>query len=142
MVGGDVPDDLIPRNKTYSPFAPVTPTSACRASPGPLTTQPMTAIFTWARISRNSFSTALASSMEFTVVRPQVGQEITSIPRPYRSSERNRIFAVSTSSMGSAVSDTRIVSPMPSKSNAPMPMEDFTVPDRNVPASVTPRCRG
>ena len=46
------------------------------------------------------------------------------------------------SSTGSAARDTRMVSPMPSINSPPRATEDFTVPERKVPASVTPRCRG
>ena len=50
--------------------------------------------------------------------------------------------ATRTSSTGSAVSETRMVSPMPSASRAPMPTALFIVPDQAVPASVTPTCSG
>ena len=60
-----------------------------------------------------------------------------------RSSRASRIAqATRTSSTGSAVSETRMVSPMPSASRAPMPTALFTVPDQAVPASVTPTCSG
>ena len=38
--------------------------------------------------------------------------------------------------------ETRRVSPIPSASSAPIPTEDFTVPEKGVPASVTPTCSG
>ena len=47
-----------------------------------------------------------------------------------------------TSSTGSAVSETRIVSPIPSTSSAPMPTALLIEPENGVPASVTPRCSG
>ena len=47
-----------------------------------------------------------------------------------------------TSSVGSAESDTRIVSPMPCESTAPSPTADLIVPTPGVPASVTPRWNG
>src|SRR5215475_7815915 len=47
-----------------------------------------------------------------------------------------------TSSTGGADSDTRIVSPMPSASNAPNATDDLIVPWNAGPASVTPRCSG
>jgi hypothetical protein len=34
------------------------------------------------------------------------------------------------------------VSPMPAHSSEPMPIDDFTVPVRVPPASVTPTCSG
>ena len=40
------------------------------------------------------------------------------------------------------MSETRTVSPMPSSSRAPRATHERTVPGRNVPASVTPRCSG
>ena len=43
------------------------------------------------------------------------------------------------SSTGSPVSDTLIVSPIPSLRRVPMPMLDFIVPLHTVPASVTPK---
>mmetsp|Transcript_6091 Transcript_6091/g.18043 ORF Transcript_6091/g.18043 Transcript_6091/m.18043 type:complete len:254 (-) Transcript_6091:672-1433(-) len=43
---------------------------------------------------------------------------------------------------GSSVSDTRMVSPMPSSSSAPMPTADLMRPSAPPPASVTPRCKG
>ena len=54
-----------------------------------------------------------------------------------------KIFlAAKISSTGSAVSVTRMVSPMPIHSSPPMPMADLIMPMEGVPASVTPRCRG
>ena len=35
-----------------------------------------------------------------------------------------------------------IVSPIPSKSNVPRPIEDFTLPGMKPPASVIPKCSG
>ena len=43
---------------------------------------------------------------------------------------------------GSAVSEMRIVSPMPSMSRLPTPMALLIEPLAGVPASVTPRCSG
>ena len=45
-----------------------------------------------------------------------------------------------TSSTGSAASETRSVSPMPSQRRMPMPIELLIVPSRGRPASVIPRC--
>ena len=47
-----------------------------------------------------------------------------------------------TSSIGSADNETRIVSPIPSSNNKPKPIDDFTVPENNPPASVIPKCNG
>ncbi len=46
------------------------------------------------------------------------------------------------SSTGGALSDTRIVSPMPCESSAPKATADLMVPWKAGPASVTPRCSG
>src|SRR5262249_4560242 len=77
-----------------------------------------------------------------TLSRPQLGHAIITGPR----SRRPRAFRISnavlTSSTGSAVSDTRIVSPMPSTRSAPMPTADLIEPEYGGPASVTPRCSG
>ena len=43
---------------------------------------------------------------------------------------------------GSAASDTRSVSPMPSASSIPKPTADLTEPERIPPASVIPKCSG
>mmetsp|Transcript_105233 Transcript_105233/g.297816 ORF Transcript_105233/g.297816 Transcript_105233/m.297816 type:complete len:357 (-) Transcript_105233:26-1096(-) len=43
---------------------------------------------------------------------------------------------------GSSVRDTRIVSPIPSSSSAPIPTADLMRPSGPPPASVTPRCSG
>ena len=115
------------------------PTSASRASPGPLTTQPITATFTGRLRFEMACSTRFASEMRSMLVRPQVGQETSSGAsgrRPQACRMRN---AAGTSSAGSAVSETRMVSPMPSSSSAPMPTADLTMPEAGVPASVTPR---
>ena len=45
-------------------------------------------------------------------------------------------------SLLSAARDTRRVSPMPCCNRLPMPIEDFTIPIRAVPAWVMPTCKG
>ena len=63
--------------------------------------------------SDSACSTSFASRMRSMRVRPQVGQAMMFTPS-FRSPAAFRMsFAVSTSCTGSAVSDTRIVSPMP-----------------------------
>ena len=47
-----------------------------------------------------------------------------------------------TSSRGSEVRETLIVSPIPSARRVPIPMADLTMPFLGLPASVTPKCRG
>jgi hypothetical protein len=49
------------------------------------------------------------------------------------------LLAQRTSSSGSAVKLTLIVFPMPERSIAPIPHEDFTIPQFGVPASVIPK---
>ena len=63
-------------------------------------------------------------------------------PRSRRPSALRISNAVLISSTGSAVSETRIVSPIPSTSSAPMPTADLIEPENGVPASVTPRWIG
>jgi len=50
--------------------------------------------------------------------------------------------ATGTSASGGSVSDTRMVSPMPSSSRAPMPVAPLARPSSPSPASVTPRWSG
>ena len=63
-------------------------------------------------------------------------------PRSRRPSAFRISNAVLISSTGSAVSETRIVSPIPSTSSAPMPTALLIEPENGVPASVTPRWSG
>ena len=75
-------------------------------------------------------------------VLPQVGQETNFTP-PERSPAALSIATpAATSRTGSAVKETRIVSPMPSHRSVPMPTADCIVPFHSVPVSVTPRCSG
>ena len=60
----------------------------------------------------------------------------------FKSSARSISFAALISSTGSAVRDTRIVSPIPRCSKLPMPIADLISPIRAVPASVTPQMQG
>jgi len=50
-------------------------------------------------------------------------------------------MSTKTSSFGSPVSDTLIVSPMPSAKRQPNPAQDLMVPLNTVPASVTPNAK-
>src|SRR5439155_3654898 len=77
-----------------------------------------------------------------TLSRPQEGQAIMIGPRSRRPSAFRISYAVRTSSTGSAVRETRIVSPMPSTSSAPIPTALLIEPEYGVPASVTPRWSG
>ena len=121
---------------------PVKPMSVIRASPGPLTTQPMIdsdiGVAMWARRSSRA-STVL---MTLKPCRAHDGQAMMLTPRWRRPSDFRISKPTLISSTGSAASDTRMVSPMPAHSIEPMPIELFTVPVRVAPASVTPRCSG
>src|SRR5262245_3158775 len=124
------------------PRPPATPMSAARASPGPLTSHPITAMWISSLSPLNSSSTCLASLTRSTSALPQEGHE-TKVRPPLRSpSDFKMSIPTRTSSVGSAESDTRIVSPMPSESSAPSPIADLIVPTPGVPASVTPRWNG
>ena len=90
--------------------------------------------------SRSSTTTASFSTP--TLSRPQEGHEIITGPRSRRPSAFRISNPVSTSLTGSAVSETRIVSPIPSESSAPMPTALLIEPENGVPASVTPRWSG
>jgi hypothetical protein len=87
-------------------------------------------------------STRFAREMRSISVLPQVGQDMKRTP-PRRSPAAFRMATpVFTSSAGSAVRDTRMVSPRPSFKSVPMPTADSMVPFHWVPVSVTPRCSG
>jgi hypothetical protein len=87
-------------------------------------------------------STRSAMGIMATEQRPQVGQEVSVAPPNLRPSDLSSSRATLTSSTGSAVSEMRMVSPMPSASRMPRPALLFTVPASSVPASVTPRWSG
>ena len=75
-------------------------------------------------------------------VRPQVGQAIKVTPPSRRPSDFRISLATLTSTSGFPVSETRIVSPIPSANNAPIPTADFMTPVLTVPASVMPTWSG
>ena len=118
------------------------PTSAAEASPGPLTTQPMTATVMGLSTALSRSSTWVARPMRSIRVRPQVGQDTSSGPSFRTPAALRMSRAAYTSSTGSAERDTRRVSPIPMASKPPMPTADLRVPMRRVPVSVTPRCKG
>src|SRR5215475_12896602 len=124
------------------PLPDATPRSASRASPGPFTTQPMTATRSGAGNPSSAAVTWSASVYTSTWARPHDGHETISSPRSRRPSDSRIAEPTLTSSTGGADSDTRIVSPMPSASNAPNATDDLMVPWNAGPASVTPRCSG
>jgi hypothetical protein len=60
----------------------------------------------------------------------------------FYTSESQNFVSVTISSIGSALKLTLTVSPIPSYSKIPSPIELLMVPPNNVPASVIPRCKG
>jgi len=90
-------------------------------------------------------SICLASSWKVVlVVRPQPGQAVT-LGTKLRSPSACKISAATTTSCvraspGAGVSETRMVSPMPSCSRMASAALDATVPLVPMPASVRPRC--
>ncbi len=124
------------------PLPEATPRSASRASPGPLTMQPITATRIGAVMSLSPSVTALASWITSTWERPQLGQEMMSNLRGRNPMYSSSLQPTFTSSTGGADSETRIVSPMPSASSAPNARQLLMVPCQDGPASVTPRCSG
>ena len=125
-----------------SPLPPAIPISASLASPGPLTTQPITATLIFLLQFKSLFSTSSAMDIKSIFVLPQVGQDTNSIPSFTYPRDLNISFPILISSSGSPVIDTLIVSPIPSASRVPIPTLDFIVPLNVVPASVTPKCKG
>ena len=131
------------------------PMFACLDSPGPFTTQPITASVRFSTPSyftrhsgmraRTWSCTVFASSWKnVLVVRPQPGHAVTSGVNARRPMVCSSSCATITSrvrgSSGSGVSDTRMVSPMPSASSTASAALEATMPLLPMPASVRPRC--
>ena len=131
------------------------PMLACLDSPGPFTTQPITASVRFSTPSyltrhsgifvRTCSCTALASSWKNTeVVRPQPGHAVTSGVNARKPIVCSSSCATITSrvrdSFGSGVSEMRMVSPMPSCNSTASAAVDATMPLLPMPASVRPRC--
>ena len=80
------------------------------------------------------------------VVRPQPGQALTWGRKERSPSDCRICWATSTSSSrpapGSGVSETRIVSPIPSSRRRARPAVEATMPFMPIPASVSPRWSG
>ena len=85
------------------------------------------------------FSTSSAILIRFICVLPQVGHETNCIPCFLKPSAISISLATFISSIGSLVSDTLIVSPIPSANKVPIPNVDLIVPLKTVPDSVTPK---
>ena len=121
---------------------PVKPTSVIKASPGPLTTQPMIESDIGVLTCSSRFSRISTVRITSNPCRAQDGHEMMFTPR-CRSPSAFRISnPTRTSSTGSAERLTLIVSPIPIQSRLPSPIADFTVPVVNPPASVIPRWIG
>src|SRR5580692_2740111 len=101
------------------PLPPATPTSAIFDSPGPLTTQPITATFTGALYDLAIASTLRPSSSTDISARPHEGHAVISNPFSRNPSDFKMPQQTGTSSIGSSASETRNVSPMPSNSKMP-----------------------
>ena len=70
------------------------------------------------------------------------GQDIIFTPLFLRFKDFKISFPTLISSTGSSDRDTLIVSPIPSNSNVPSPIEDLILPGMKLPASVIPKCSG
>ena len=112
------------------------------ASPGPFTSQPMTATFMGVLIFLSRESTSLESLTTSMSALPQLGQATRTAPSFRSSSALSISKPVVTSSLGSSLRETLMVSPMPSYRRAPRPMALRMLPDLAVPASVMPSGRG
>ncbi len=96
---------------------------------GPLTTQPITATWTGSFSASRTSRARSATSITSTSARPQEGQAIRSRPVRSRSPRySSNCLPAFASSTGSAVSENRIVSPMPSSSSVETPATDLMSP--------------
>ena len=125
------------------PFPPpVIPTSVKAASPGPLTTHPITdsviGVFIWESLSSNIFTVLITGN----ACLAHEGQEIILTPLFLKFNDFSISFPILTSFGGSSDKDILIVSPIPSIKSDPSPIEDFMLPDTKLPASVIPKCNG
>ena len=118
------------------------PTSASLASPGPLTSQPITATLIGLFICLNILSTSLASFLISTSALPQLGQAAKTAPSLRRSNDFSISIPDIISSTGESLKETLIVSPIPSYNKTPNPTALLILPDFAVPASVMPKCKG
>ena len=125
------------------PLPEATPRSASRASPGPLTTQPMTATRSGTSMPSRPAVTSLGQRVDVDLgaAAGRAGDDLEPALAQVRATRRIWMPTL-TSSTGGADSETRIVSPMPSASSAPKATADLIVPWNAGPASVTPRCSG
>ena len=125
------------------PFPPpVIPTSVIAASPGPLTTHPITDKVTGSFMCDNFSSKILTVSITLKACLAHDGQDIILTPLSLRFKDFKISLPIFTSSTGSSDNETLIVSPIPASNNLPIPIEDLMLPDTNPPASVMPKCKG
>ena len=127
------------RNMTALPAPAAIPTSASLASPGPLTSQPITATFMFLLFFFSNASTSLASFTTSTSALPQLGHATKVVPLLRRFNDFNISYPAVTSSVESPLSDTLMVSPIPSYNKMPSPTAVLIEPDCTVPASVIPK---
>ena len=107
---------------------------------GPFTWQPITATSMFSLMSSNLDSNLFMVPITSKFIRAaRTSYKIN--PRAYLQAPED-IPTHFTSSTGSEASEILSVSPIPSINKDPRPIADLTVPDRNPPASVIPRCKG
>ena len=121
---------------------PVIPISVEAASPGPLTTHPIIdnvkGVLIWDSFSSSFFTISITSKPW----RAHEGHEIILTPLSLKFRDLSISFPILTSFTGSSDNETLIVSPIPSKSKVPNPIDDFILPGINPPASVIPKWSG
>ena len=91
---------------------------------------------------RKNSSISFAIGIKSYWILPHVGHAISVGVFSYKLQSFNISFATFISFIGSAESDTLIVSPIPSLNKTPNPILELTVPLNSVPACVTPKCSG
>ena len=87
-------------------------------------------------------SNTLTVSITLKPCLAQDGQDIILTPLFFKPNDFKISLPIFISCGGSSDKEILIVSPIPSKSNEPKPIADFTLPDTKLPASVIPRCNG
>ena len=95
-------------------------------------------VFIWDNLS----SKILTVSITWKACLAHEGQDIIFTPLFLNPRDFKISFPILISCTGSSEREIRIVSPIPSKSKEPTPIEDLTLPDKKLPASVIPRCNG
>ena len=125
------------------PFPPpVIPTSVIAASPGPFTTHPIIDSVTGVLICDNFSSKTFTVLITWNACLAHDGQEIIFTPLFLKPKDFKISLPIFISLTGSSESEILIVSPIPSKSSVPSPIDYFTLPEIKLPASVIPRCNG